>query len=87
MLVGENGMCTLNEEDYSYHSNGREKRKTNADRIRAMTDEELAEWLERIRLYCGNDLCGRGCPLEEVCYSKEDAPIETLDWLKEEASE
>ena len=64
-----------------------EKPQTNADRIRAMTDEELAEWLERIRLYCGNDLCGRGCPLEEVCYSKEDAPIETLDWLKEEASE
>lgn len=23
MIVDENGMCTLNEEDYSYHSNGR----------------------------------------------------------------
>jgi hypothetical protein len=58
---------------------------TNADRIRAMTDEELAEWLERIRLYCANDLCGRGCPLEEICYSKADTPTVTLDWLKEEA--
>ena len=58
---------------------------TNADRIRAMTDEELAEGVDRIRMYCANDLCGRGCPLEVICYSKADAPTETLDWLKEEA--
>jgi hypothetical protein len=50
-----------------------------------MTDEELAEWLERLRMYCANDLCGQGCPLAEVCYSNAEAPKETLDWLKEEA--
>lgn len=60
------------------------KPKTNADRIRAMTDEELAEWLERIRLCCATDLCGRSCPFSEVCYSNAEAPKETLDWLKEE---
>ena len=58
---------------------------TNADRIRAMTDEELAKWLERIRLCCSTDLCGRQCPFVEVCYSSAEAPKETLDWLKEEA--
>ena len=58
---------------------------TRGDVIRAMTDEELAGWLERIRMYCANDLCGQGCPLAEVCYSKADTPLETLDWLKQEA--
>ena len=60
---------------------------TNADKIRAMTDVELAEWLETIRMYCANDLCGMGCPFEEICYSKADAPTEMLAWLKEEASD
>ena len=57
----------------------------NADRIRAMSDEELAGWLERIRLCCTTDLCGRSCPFAEVCYSNAEAPKETLDWLKQEA--
>lgn len=60
--------------------------KTNADRIRAMTDEELAEWLEGIRLCCATDLCGEDCPLTEVCHYDADTPTETLDWLKEEAT-
>jgi hypothetical protein len=59
--------------------------KTNADRIRSMTDEELAGWLERIRLCCATDLCGRNCPFAEVCYSSAAVPKETLDWLKQEA--
>jgi len=60
---------------------------TNADRIRAMTDEELAGWLERIRLCCSTDLCGRNCPFAEVCYSSAEAPKEMLDWLKKEAKD
>lgn len=59
--------------------------KTNADRIRSMSDEELADWLERIRLCCSTDLCGRNCPFAEVCYSSAEAPKEMLDWLKQEA--
>lgn len=51
---------------------------TNADRIRAMTDEELAGWLERIRLCCVADMCGRSC-----CYSNK----ELLDWLRQEAED
>ena len=60
------------------------KPKTNADRIRSMTDEELAEWIERIRVLCANDACGQACPLKEICYSMAESPIETLDWLKQE---
>ena len=58
---------------------------TKADRIRSMTDEKLAEWIERIRMLCANDACGRACPLIDICYSKAVEPTETLDWLREEA--
>lgn len=60
--------------------------QTNASKIRSMTDEELAEWLERIRLCCSTDLCGKICPFSEVCYSSAEAPKETLDWLKQEVN-
>lgn len=48
-------------------------KQTNADRIRAMTDEELAEWLEKETSFC----CDRG----RDC---RDEPCEPclLDWLK-----
>jgi hypothetical protein len=59
---------------------------TNADRIREMSDVELAGWLEGIRLCCATDLCGRRCPFWEVCYSNANEPKEMLDWLKEEAT-
>lgn len=58
----------------------------NSDLIRAMSDEELAGWLERIRLCCSTDLCGKICPFSEVCYSSAEAPKETLDWLKQEVN-
>ena len=47
-----------------------DKKPSNADRIRAMTDEELAEWLS---CNCTGDGYGN---------SAED----WLDWLKEEAT-
>ena len=56
--------------------------KTNADRIRSMTDEELAE------LFADNN-CGY-CRIPDFCFAKgcqincEDA---WLDWLREEAEE
>ena len=53
--------------------------KTNADRIRAMTDEELAELLEQVRVSCGLAMGGRDCrPNCKDCW---------LDWLREEAKE
>ena len=61
--------------------------KTKADLLRAMTDEELAEWLERIRVFCANEFCGKACPLYEVCFSFAEQPTETLNWLKQEAND
>ena len=54
---------------------------TNADRIRAMSDEELAKEYEH-RIYCG------GCPVRKECDEKIDkgdvgcADV-LLEWLKQ----
>lgn len=60
------------------------KRMTNADRIRAMTDEELSEMFTEMYddesyFYCPVKRCRR-CPQIDcnVCF---------LDWLKQEVSE
>lgn len=56
---------------------------TNADRIRAMTDAELAEFLDRVNDFpceacCGNlDQCRRNNAPEPVCKRHY------LEWLKE----
>ena len=60
----------------------KQKPQTNADRIRAMTDEELAEFI------IGKSNCG-ACPNEEQCDdwhigSCKDA---WLNWLKQEVTE
>ena len=57
---------------------------TNAGRIRAMSDEELAEFLDQVERFpcgacCGNlDLCRRNNAPEPVCKRHY------LEWLKEE---
>ncbi len=49
--------------------------KTNADRIRSMTDEELAEWLPFQMGACNmNEKCGNDCTCD-ACW---------FDWLKRE---
>lgn len=59
------------------------KPMTNADRIRAMTDEELAEWFNRIQYdvsdyYCGGHSCEPTLPTGKESW---------LGWLKQEASD
>lgn len=60
---------------------------TNADRIRAMTDEELAEW--GATLPC----CPPGPDLNELCFPQNQCVNTSfakqcwLDWLKQEATE
>ena len=52
---------------------------TNADRIRRMTDEELAKLLDNARVSCGGVMGGRNCMADcRKCW---------LDWLKEEAED
>ena len=50
--------------------------QTNADHIRGMTDEELAEWL-CARFDCYGDV---PCPAEELCYADHNG---MLDWLQQ----
>ena len=62
---------------------------TNADRIRAMSDEELAELFDSIvdngmscHLICGNlDKCKRNNSIERICKNHY------LEWLKQPAAE
>lgn len=52
----------------------------NADRIRGMTDEELADFLTAIMDCCGNGACGTFCPMWKCCY---DQPSDNVEgWLK-----
>lgn len=56
---------------------------TNGDRIRSMTDEELADLLYSIAQCCGSDASCPMCPLYEGC-----APnVMYVDWwIKQEVS-
>ena len=56
---------------------GTEKPQTNADRIRAMSDEELAELVGKY-VYCGL------CPLQHRCIAGECNKV-VMDWLKQPA--
>lgn len=63
--------CGLSRKNY--------KPQTNADRIRAMSDEELAKLLDNVRVSCGGVMGGRNCMADcRECW---------LDWLKQEAKE
>jgi hypothetical protein len=60
----------------------KEKPKTNADHIRAMTDEELAKWLEDVDCWnCECCLYMRECRLE-YDEAKHDCTRGRTDWLK-----
>lgn len=65
------------------------KPKTNADRIRAMTDEELAKFIEFVSLGC--DYMFPDCPAHDSCKLVCDQMYACrkgwLDWLKQEAKE
>ena len=80
-----------------YNSNSRDNepccrcdsRQTNADRIRNMSDDELAEFIHKMEITCFVDIigyankdCGQGKISCRDCRAK--APT-ILDWLKSEA--
>ena len=52
--------------------------KTNADRIRAMTDEELAQYMGDVQTW-------GGCPNHGARNCTENCADCWLDWLKQEA--
>ena len=57
---------------------------TNADRIRAMTDEELAEFLSD-NTNC--DCCNIQCPDKEHCPSMSSCYCRWEEWLQSESLE
>lgn len=57
--------------------------KSNADRIRAMTDEGLSAFLGGIADNCSYNTCDN-CPMYGACV---DVPISRDKWLKQELSE
>lgn len=60
-----------------------EKPMTNGDRIRAMTDEELADFLAAM------SACGIDCPAREYCQATNivSCLLNTLGWLREPVKE
>lgn len=52
---------------------------TNANRIREMSDEELAEFLCKFRNFNSGECAG--CPAEDFCYAGHTG---TLDYVKRE---
>lgn len=83
----KDGECDLYEEGGKYKAfcdmDGCEGRKmTNADRFRAMTDEELAEWM-------ANKVDCQYCSVRSEWCTESEASCRTnwLDWLKQEAKE
>ena len=54
---------------------------TNADRIRAMSDEELVEFLYNYKF---TDMCEEGC---DLCHYHGDCENRLADWLKQPAEE
>lgn len=64
--------------------NAKLTKPTNADRIRSMTDEELAEWMN-------HGACPPGEDVTELCSDEDGGAVPDmcnlcwLEWLKEEA--
>ena len=75
-------VAEVNGEDFETMANKKDCRKrvlTNADRIRSMSDEELAKEYDN-RIYCG------GCPVREKCDETLDlCDTLLLEWLKQPA--
>lgn len=59
----------------------RENPKTNADRIRAMSDEEMAEWLA-----CHVDRSFKDSPVPPGFQTVQDVTTMFLGWLRQEAT-
>lgn len=66
----------------SYSDSFKQPKKTNADSIRTMTDEELADWISNQGVDCAY------CRIESLCYEEckcADCDKAWLKWLKQEA--
>ena len=60
------------------------KKPTNADRIRSMSDEELAEFLCNFRSCDADEYICEGCKAAKYCRAGHAG---TIDWLQQPAEE
>lgn len=61
------------------------KPQTNADRVRAMSDEELAIWLTSIRLDTINEMCKKFDVEIEMPIPTAENTADVCEWLKQPA--
>lgn len=59
-------------------------KQTNADRIRAMSDEELAELIRDVSYKCQDAYCGDHCPMCAYPWCNSER---TMEWLKQPAED
>lgn len=74
------GFIITTKEKSKYH---RAKPQINADRIRAMSDEELAEFLDEITDLCNTREGCKYCPIK----LNKDGFCDIEEWLKSEVKE
>ena len=82
--VGDENTVTLRQRKGNCRTcNGSGKKLlTNADRIRAMSDEELAMFLCNFRSYNADVYICEGCKAEQYCHAGHTG---TIDWLQQPA--
>lgn len=78
-LCDTDGVCKHGCEHFD--NTGGQRITTNADRIRAMSDKELCEFLSQYK-FC--DMCEEGC---DSCKYDGDCDKRLLDWLKQPVEE
>ena len=81
IIQGVNGEIYPCKADIFQKTYTEDKPKTNADRIRAMSDEELCEFLGEYK-FC--DICEEGC---DNCTYNGDCDNRLLEWLQQPTEE
>lgn len=89
---GKNGICDcypICKNDCEHFDNSGGKHiNTNADRIRAMSDDELVDWA-KIQIGCGFGFfpCGVVCDGKCESYDDETCKSKIMEWLKQPVEE
>ena len=92
MMFRPMGVCNrganLVEAVQNYEAEKCPHKKTNADRIRAMSDDELADWIARTQIAnIAEALEIARIPFEQSDGMKDETKKECLEWLQQPAKE
>ena len=82
--VWQNGWCNVACQfcTHTQESTCEHNKQTNADRIRAMSDEELAEFIRDVSYECQDASWGCHC---QTCSYPWCSSDQTVEWLKQPA--